>query len=92
MAAEDTLIIEVRMPPRQAVFFQSLLQGEDGLAVARCFDSDRLKQQLWTSAAQRDELLDWLHQLPSSVQLEILGEWLWSAGDERTTMQDMKTR
>jgi len=78
VAAEDTLIVEVQLPPQQVVFFQGLLQGEDGLAVMRCFDPNRLRQQLWTSAAQRQELMDWLRGLPSSIGLEVLGEWMWA--------------
>jgi len=79
--AGETLIVEVRMPPQQVVFFQSLLQGEDGLAVVRCFDPEKKKLQLWSSAAQKNDLLGWLTELPSTIRLEVLGYWLWQEGD-----------
>jgi len=79
--AGETLIVEVRMPPQQVVFFQSLLQGEDGLAVVRCFDQEKKKLQLWSSAVQKTELLVWLAELPPIIRLEVLGNWLWQEGD-----------
>jgi len=79
--ANETLIVEVTMPPQQVVFFQSLLQGEEGLAVARSFDPDKLSLQLWTSAAQEGELMYWLADLPPTIGLEVLGKRMWSQGD-----------
>jgi hypothetical protein len=79
--AGETLIVEVTMPPQQMVFFQSLLQGEDGLAVARSFDPDKLRLQLWTSEAQEAELMCWLADLPPSIGLEKLGSRIWYKGE-----------
>jgi len=79
--AGETLIVEVTMPPQQMVFFQSLLQGEDGLAIARSFDPDKLRLQLWTSAAQEAELMGWLADLPPSIGLKELGSRIWHKGE-----------
>jgi len=76
-APDQTLIIEVTMPARQMIRFQTILQGEDGLAVVRCFDPEKKKQQLWTPAAQREELYEWLEGLPDSLAVAVLGEWYW---------------
>ncbi|MDX8408321.1 MAG: DUF4911 domain-containing protein [Mariprofundaceae bacterium] len=85
MQSSDVLIVEVCLPARQVVFFQGLLQGEDGLAVMRCFDAQHVKQQLWTTVAQREALMAWLATLPERIGLEVLDEWIWQAGDRRTT-------
>lgn len=74
---EQTLIVEFIMPARQQNRFQGLLQGEDGLAVVRCFDPEKKKMQLWTTAVQKEELYDWLRSLPDSLQIQILREWSW---------------
>ncbi len=84
MQSSEVLIVEVALPARQVVFFQGLLQGEDGLAVMRCFDPQHIKQQLWTTVAQREALMDWLASLPERIGLEVLDEWIWRAGDRRT--------
>ncbi len=65
------------MPPAHSLRFQSLLEGEDGLAVSRCFDPEHRRQQLWTTPSQRIDLLDWLSQLPESLEVEVTGEWVW---------------
>ncbi len=75
---DQTLIIELRIEPSQSTLFQSILQGEDGLGVVRCFDPDKQKQQLWTSADQKDEVYDWLNSLPARLQCRVSGEWYWS--------------
>jgi len=73
----QTLIVEFIVAPRQSVLFQSILQGEDGLGVVRCFDPEKKKQQLWTSTDQRNEVYDWLKSLPESLDVEITGEWFF---------------
>jgi len=70
-----TLIIEFVVAPRQSILFQSILQGEDGLGVVRCFDPEKKKQQLWTSADQKREVYDWLKSLPEHLNVEVTGEW-----------------
>ncbi|MFQ5345218.1 MAG: DUF4911 domain-containing protein [Mariprofundus sp.] len=70
-----TLIVELKLAPKQSVLLQSILQGEDGLGVIRCFDPEKKKQQLWISADQKDELDDWLRSLPDILACEITGEW-----------------
>lgn len=82
MTASDSeaLIIELRVPPRQAVLFQGLLSGEDGLGVLRCRDPERQLQQLWTTVAQRQMVLDWLASLPSTLEIEVVDEWHWREG------------
>jgi len=71
----QTLIIEFVVAPRQSILFQSILQGEDGLGVVRCFDPEKKKQQLWTSADQKHEVYDWLKSLPEHLNVEVTGEW-----------------
>lgn len=65
------------MPPANSFRFQSLLEGEGGLAVARCFDPEHCRQQLWTTPSQHKELLEWLRTLPDSLGVEVTGEWIW---------------
>ncbi|MDQ6998095.1 MAG: DUF4911 domain-containing protein [Mariprofundus sp.] len=74
---EQTLIVEIMMPARQQNRFQGLLLGEDGLAVVRCLDPEKKKLQLWTSAVQKEVLYHWLDELPDSLQVQILDEWVW---------------
>lgn len=76
MKRESTHIVEVELPAKNSFRFQTLLEGEDGLAVARCFDPEHKKQQLWTTPSQREELLEWLASLPGELQVHISGEWL----------------
>lgn len=75
---DQTLIIELTIARKQSTLFQSILQGEDGLGVIRCFDPEKKKQQLWTSADQKDEVYDWLDSLPARLQCRVIGEWYWS--------------
>jgi hypothetical protein len=82
MAAADTLIIELEVEPAQLVLMQGLLQGEDGLAVMRCFDPEHRKQQLWTTPAMRAELCYWLESLSDTLPFRICGEWLWQPDGE----------
>jgi len=72
---DQTLIIEITMASKQLILFQSILQGEDGLGVIRCFDPEKKKQQLWTSADQKDEVYAWLNSLPPSLECRITGKW-----------------
>ena len=79
--AETVWIIEFRIQSKQALPMQALLQGEDGLAVVRSFTvkEDSLTQQFWTTLGQKQELHDWLQQLPEKIKssLEILREYAW---------------
>jgi len=81
MVSEVTQIIEIALPAKQAYRFQCLLEAEEGLAVPRSFDPEHKKLQLWTSPGQKVELLLWLNILPESMQIQVLGEWIWD--DER---------
>jgi len=76
MANEPTLIIEIQLPVKLSFRFQMLLEGEDGLAVTRCFDPEHKKQQLWTTPSQRDELLEWISSLPEVLEVRVLREWI----------------
>jgi len=40
-----------------------------------CFDPEKKKQQLWTSADQKDEVYDWIKSLPDSLACKVTGEW-----------------
>ena len=71
----QTLIIEFAVAPRQSILCQSILQGEDGLGVVRCFAPERKKQQLWTIADPQNEVYDWLKSLPEHLNVEVTGEW-----------------
>ncbi|MDQ6981398.1 MAG: DUF4911 domain-containing protein [Mariprofundus sp.] len=72
---DQVLIVEFIIAPKQSVLFQSILQGEDGLGVVRCFDPEKKKQQLWTSADQKDEVYGWLKSLPKRLDIQVIGEW-----------------
>jgi len=74
--SDQTLIIELIVARRQSVLFQSILQGEDGLGVIRCFDPEKKKQQLWTTPAQKDEVYAFLNSLPDDLDIELTGEWI----------------
>lgn len=74
-AADLVLVVEIDIAPQKLALFQALLQGETGLAVIRCFDPEKRRQQLWTTPPQRPALYDWLHSLPESLQPEVKGEW-----------------
>ncbi|MFQ5519117.1 MAG: DUF4911 domain-containing protein [Mariprofundus sp.] len=82
MSNEATLIIEIELPAKQSFRFQCLLEGEDGLAVVRCFDPEHKKQQLWTTPSQKDELLGWLASLPEDIEIDVSGEW-FKAGSSK---------
>jgi len=75
MNGYDVWVIELNVPPSRALMLQAWLLGEDGLGVIRCLDSEKKKQQLWTTVCQRDEVHDWLNSLPESF--DITAEWLW---------------
>lgn len=72
------IIVEVELPASRVVLLQSLLYGEDGLAVMRCLDPARRVQQLWTTPSMLAELHDWLAGLPESLGVRIVGEKQWS--------------
>jgi len=76
--SDQTLIIELIVARRQSVLFQSILQGEDGLGVIRCFDPEKKKQQLWTTPAQKDEVYAFLNSLPEHLDIQLAGEWIRS--------------
>jgi len=78
---DQVFIIEFVITPKQSILLQSILQGEDGLGVIRCFDPEKKKQQLWTTPAQKHEVRDWLAGLPECLQCRVTGEWYWSADD-----------
>ena len=77
MCVEQTLIVEIAIPAKQQMLFQSILLGEDGLASVRSFDADTSRQQLWTSPSQKESLYTWLASLPQSLELRVLGETFW---------------
>ena len=82
----QTLIIEIAIARRDSFRLQSLLEGEDGLAIVRCFDpngaAEHIHQQLWSTPAQRQSLHDWLNNLPHDLPVQIVREWI----DEREQM------
>ncbi|ATX79518.1 hypothetical protein Ga0123461_1099 [Mariprofundus aestuarium] len=80
MVNEPTLVVEIELPVKLSFRFQMLLEGEDGLAVVRCYDPEHKKQQLWTTPCQRTDLLDWLTTLPEALEVKVQAEWIW--GDE----------
>jgi len=75
--SQQTWVVEVTLPPAQQIRFQAILQGEEGLAVVRCFDPEKKKQQLWVPVAQQEEFDDWLNSLPKTLELKVLRQWLW---------------
>jgi len=87
---DQTLIIEFVIAPRQSILLQSILQGEDGLGVIRCFDPEKKKQQLWTTPAQKHEVRDWLAGLPECLQCRVTDEWYWSADDAYTDLDHVE--
>lgn len=76
------MIIEVAVPPRHVVLFQGILCGEDGLAVMRCRDPEGKRQQLWTTRSMLSEAYAWLDTLPASLQIEVVDEFEWHAGEK----------
>jgi len=75
------IIVEFLLPAPQAIRLQSLLQGEDGLAIIRCFDPEKKRQQFWTTLDQRDDLYRWLGSLPQHLSVEVTGEWVWQKNE-----------
>jgi len=75
---EQIWVVEITLPAAQQIRFQTILQGEEGLAVVRCFDPEKKKQQLWVPVAQQAELEAWLNSLPESMKLKVLRQWMWS--------------
>jgi len=80
----DAWIVEVEVSPSQVVLMQSLAQGEEGMATVRCMDPERKRQQFWTTAAQLEELHDWLDSLPASLGVKVTGQWRWQSAGEMT--------
>ena len=74
MSKRDTAIVVVRVKPAEALLFQGLLQGQDGLAVMRSRDADRSLHELWTVSAQLPELYAWLHGLPRHLGVRVMAE------------------
>jgi len=81
MVNEPTRIVEIELPAQHAYRFQCLLEGEEGLAVARSFDPEHKKLQLWTTPSQHSDLLDWLSTVSGMMDVELLAEW--TLGDEK---------
>ena len=86
MSDEATLIVEIGLPPKLSFRFQTLLEGEDGLAVARCFDPEHKKLQLWTTPSLHADLLEWLSTLPESLECQVLAEWTLGAEKARKSL------
>lgn len=82
MAGSDTMIVEIAVPPKQVVLLQSILCGEDGLAVMRCRDPQGERQQLWTTRTMLDEVYAWLASLPESLDVEVVDEFEWSGSEQ----------
>jgi len=74
VSERDTVIVVVRVPPAQAILFQGLLQGQDGLAVMRSRDADRSLHELWTVPAQREDLHAWLQGLAPRLDVHVVAE------------------
>ena len=70
------MVVEIDIPAPRLALFQALLQGENGLAVIRCFDPEKRKQQLWTTPSQRQALFEWLQSLPETLQPGVRNEWV----------------
>lgn len=84
---DRTLVIELELPPQQLALFQGLLQGEEGLALIRCFDPAKLRQQLWTAPSQRTNVFEWLRSLPAHLRWQVVGEWVRDERAEAATQQ-----
>ncbi len=74
MSGSDLAVVVVRMPRRQVVRFQGMLDGEDGLAILRCRDAAGDAQQLWTTRSMLGELRAWVASLPVEMQVEVVRE------------------
>jgi hypothetical protein len=75
VSSGDAVIVTVCLPSAQAVLFQGILNGEDGLAVMRSLDAnDRSLHELWTVPDQLPELYGWLATLPSALKVRIVDE------------------
>ncbi|RME84959.1 MAG: DUF4911 domain-containing protein [Zetaproteobacteria bacterium] len=76
----EAWIVVVRVePPSAMALFQALVEGEEGLAVVRCRDPERIRQELWTTEDLRDELKRWLATLPEKLSVEVLDEYRWGS-------------
>ncbi len=73
----EVLIVDITLDKRQMLLFQALLQGEDGLAVVRCFDAQHRDYELWSTSDQQDSLLHWLQHLPATLNVHIHGIRRW---------------
>lgn len=78
----EAWIVEVEVPPANVVLMQSLAQGEEGMATVRCMDTERQRQQFWTTGAQLPELHAWLGSLPESLGVKVTGQWRWQPTGE----------
>jgi len=74
MSGCELAVVVVRMPRRQVVRFQGMLDGEDGLAILRCRDAAADTQQLWTTRARLGELRAWIAGLPAKMRVEVVRE------------------
>ncbi|MBF0281828.1 MAG: hypothetical protein HQM07_04595 [Zetaproteobacteria bacterium] len=70
-------IVEFSIAPTHAYFLQSLLLAEDGLATIRQQGNDPSIQQLWSTLSQRDALAIWLDDLPASLGLKVVKNYIW---------------
>lgn len=74
VSERETAIVVVRVAPTQAMLFQGLLQGQDGLALMRSRDADRSLHELWTVPAQLPELYAWLAGLSPRLDARVVAE------------------
>jgi len=79
--SSDIVILVVWLPRYAVVRFQSILDGEDGLATLRCMDKTSGEQQLWTTKAQIDELRQWLAGMPPELEVKIVREDVFRGGN-----------
>ncbi len=80
MKSSDIIILVVWLPKYAVVRFQSLLDGEDGLATLRCMDKASGEQELWTTKVQIDELRRWLASMPPELGVKIIREDVFRRG------------
>ncbi len=79
-AAGEGWIVRVQAAPERMTLFQALVQAEEGLGVVRCRDPEGRVQEIWTTAAMRDELLRLLATLPASLGVRVLASAPWREG------------
>ncbi|MDQ6959005.1 MAG: DUF4911 domain-containing protein [Mariprofundaceae bacterium] len=80
MKSSDIIILVVWLPKYAVVRFQSILDGEDGLATLRCTDKTSGEQELWTTKVQMDELRRWLAGMPPELEVKIVREDVFRGG------------